>query len=161
LIWSAAGLVGLIESLASSPAVRKSAVMLMTGLLVGLIGFGVVHLLENNDYQQGKMGEVETITLWLRERITEEDIVLASVDFSTAYWYYFDYYDMPMDTVLDLKERNQWQNIYLLMDRREDDVYQNLFSGSPFDPTICPSTRIEQVHEYGNFAVFVCDPVNP
>jgi hypothetical protein len=161
LIWSAAGLVGLIESLASSPAVRKGAVMLMAVLLVGLVVFGVVHMLRNSEYYQGEMGEVETITLWLRDRISEEDIVLASVDFSTAYWYYFDYYDMPMDTVLGLGERDHWQNIYLLMDRREDDAYQSLFTGTPFDPSICPPAMVERVHEYGNFTVFVCDPINP
>jgi hypothetical protein len=107
------------------------------------------------------MGDVETITLWLRERITEEDVVLASVDFSTAYWYYFDYYGMPMGTVLGLRERDRWQDIYLVMDRREDSAYQNLFTGTRFDTTICPPAAVEQVHEYGNFTVFVCDPVNP
>lgn len=160
LIWSAAGLVGLVEVLASSPRVRKSAEMLMGILWLGLMVFGVVHLLQNSEYHQGKMGEVEIITLWLRERISEEDVVLASVDFSTAYWYYFDYYDMPMNTVINLRSRDQWNRFYLLMDRREDSTYQSLFIGTPFDASICPPSAVEQVHEYGNFTVFVCDSVN-
>ncbi len=161
LIWSAAGLVSFLKALASSPTARKTTEVLMSVLLVGLIGFGVVHLRQNSEYHQGEMGDVETITLWLRERITEEDVVLASVDFSTAYWYYFDYYGMPMGTVLGLRERDRWQDIYLVMDRREDSAYQNLFTGTRFDTTICPPAAVEQVHEYGNFTVFVCDPVNP
>jgi hypothetical protein len=160
LIWSAAGLVGLVEVSASSPAIRKGAEWLMAALLVGLMVFGVVHLLQNSEYNQGKLGDVETVTLWLRERIGEEDIVLASVDFSTAYWYYFDYYGMPMGSVINLRTRDQWNQFYLLMDRREDSAYQNLFTGTPFDPSICPPAAVEQVHEYGNFTVFVCDPVS-
>ncbi|HET59521.1 MAG TPA: hypothetical protein ENN32_04050, partial [Chloroflexi bacterium] len=161
LIWSAAGLVSFLKAVASSPTARKTTEVLISVLLVGLIGFGVVHLRQNSEYHQGEMGDVETITLWLRERISEEDVVLTSVDFSTAYWYYFDYYGMPMGTVLGLRERDRWQDIYLVMDRREDSAYQNLFSGSPFDPSICPPAMVERVHDYGNFAVFVCDPVNP
>ena len=156
VIWSLMGWFAVIKRVFKAELRQKAVVVLSIILIVSLSVWGCVHIGQNLRYYQGDQGPEEVTTLWLKERLTEEDYLYTSISPGPAIWYYMDLYDMPVDTVLRLGVR-EWKNLYLLVDTRYDDSYLALFEQKELTTSDCLPESVELIYEYGPMLVYRCD----
>ncbi|MEE4194068.1 MAG: glycosyltransferase family 39 protein [Anaerolineae bacterium] len=163
IVWCVVGWFALAKTILKPEKLKIIDPILAAAIMVVFLVFGIVHTSQNLDYFRGGKGQVETVTLWLDDEfdLTEKDIILTSMDFSTAFWYYLDLHGIPLDTVLRLDEHTTIDLIYLIVDDRENEDYRELFAGQPIAPELCPPEVVELVHEYGHYTVYQCNAVKP
>lgn len=161
MLWCVMGWFAAIRHFFKEISQQKTTMIASLLIVAILMAFGIQNLSQNLKYFKGEKGQAEVVALWLKDELTEEDFVFTSMSFGPAYWYYFDKYGMPMDTVLQMFERD-WKSLYLIVDDRDNDSYQELLvSQKPVTPEECPPEIVESVYEYGHFIVYRCDAPTP
>lgn len=161
LIWSTAGWYALLHQVASPKHLQTLIIVMTAVLLIGMTGFGVSHFTQNLAYYQGEKGQEETVTVWLGERVTEEDYVFVSVTFEPAFWFYFDRYQFPEHTILYRTART-WRSTFLVVDDRDNLNYDELLLNQTLVTIAdCPESIVDKVYEYGHYTVYQCDASQP
>lgn len=161
LVWAAAGWHLFTESIVREEKFKRYAnKLLMAALLIVTIALNLVHITKNLQYYHGELGQEETVTLALKEILNSDDIVLTSVGFGPAFWYYFDLHGMPMDAIVHSDQKKGWQRAFLIMDDRE---YQNpleMYNGTQITVAECPLDSLQEIYEYGHYQVYSCSRKN-
>lgn len=161
MIWSVLGWYALMKRGLPSEVQATAIPIFSIVVVVAMLTFGVVHLTQNLDYFKGEKGAPETITLWLKDKITDEDYVFISVTYGPTFWYYFDRHELPLDTVLNMNERD-WKRVFFVVDDRDNAGHEELIEEKkPITINQCPSQSVEQIYQYGHYTVFVCDSLVP
>jgi len=157
LVFCAEGLTNLVGFLAGRRFGRVAVTWLTIVLIAAWMGFGLIQTIQAFHPDYHKPGQVETLTLWLGSRVTDQDIVLTSVDFGPAFWYYADLHHFPLEMFADLTDRMEWRGAYFVVDQRENDTYEKIISRQKLVRLEdCPAERVEEIHSYGSFVVFFC-----
>jgi hypothetical protein len=127
-MWVCAGLLGLV-SLIPTPWLRKYPLPVITSFLLILV-------LSAGDIQRAavripkmasEVGEVETIALYLKERLVEGDIVVIGPPNQAALWYYFVRYHMPQNAMHDIKNKT-FKRAYVVVTPKIENYTQTLES---------------------------------
>lgn len=161
LVWAAAGWHLFIENIVRKKKYKEIAQqLLMSGLLIVTIALSIINISKNLQYYKGEMGQEETVTLALKPILKPEDVVLTSVSFGPAFWYYFDLHEMPMNTIIHQDFEKRWLHVYLILDDRQNQNPLELYSGTPITDVKCPLNSLKQVYEYGHYRVSHCNREN-
>jgi len=131
-------------------------VMLLAASLAAISMFGVIHLTKNLQYVRGEIGQEESVTLALEKCVSDNDMVLTSINYGPAFWYYFDRHGLPMNTIINLQENTGWQRVFFVVDDRENNSYAELLAGTPVSAQDCSGDRVKPAFAYGHYTVFVC-----
>lgn len=162
LTWAAAGWVMLTKVVFSTKWFDRSKVkqplpvVLLAASLLAIFLLGSIHLAKNLQYVRGEIGQEESVTLALAKCIADDDMVLTSINYGPAFWYYFDRYGLPMNTIINLREHTGWQRVFFVVDSRENESYVALMPGTPISEEDCPGDRVTEAFMYGNYTVSVC-----
>ena len=131
-------------------------VMLLAASLAAISIFGVIHLTKNLQYVRGDIGQEESVTQALEKCVSDNDMVLTSINYGPAFWYYFDWHGLPMNTIINLQENTGWQRVFFVVDDRENNSYAELLAGTPVSAQDCSGDRVKPAFAYGHYTVFVC-----
>lgn len=157
LAWAAAGWFLPFERLIRNEKIRtRSLQLLLVIFLVIVTGLSVQHITQNLQYLQGEKGQEETVTLALQPLVHSDDIVLTSGGFGPAFWYYFDLHGLPMKTIVNPDLNSDWQNLYFVVDDRDNQTPEDLLSGEGAGMESCLIDSIQSVYSYGHYEVFIC-----
>jgi len=161
LVMGVAGWFDLIEVLKFNDSFKQK---LRAGLAIWLVGvalvFGVGHIRDNLKYAHGEPGQEESVVIFLKDELNSKDIVITPIGFGPAFWYYFDYYKIPMDNIMNLERTEDWQRVFFLVDDRENDSYRDLLVGNPVVPGEdgdCPERAVNEFFVYGHYSVMMCE----
>ena len=133
---------------------------LSLGLVVIILIFGVLHIRKNMKYAYGELGQEETVTLLLQKELKETDMVVTPIGFGPAFWYYFDYHQLPMDAIMNLQKKGDWERAFLLVDDHENESYLDLLERNPIVPGEsgdCPEKVVSEFFVYGHYSVMLCE----
>lgn len=149
LTWAAAGWFLAVHKLVKTGGKQAvTEIVLFVIFQVILVVLSVQHIAQNMQYLHGEKGQEETVTLELLPLITAEDVVLTSSGFEPAFWYYFDLYGLPQNTIVNPDLESDWQNLYLIVDDR--------YPAESEDLPGCDLDAAQAVMAYGHYRVLVC-----
>ncbi|MCD4751579.1 MAG: glycosyltransferase family 39 protein [Anaerolineaceae bacterium] len=161
LIMGVVGWFDLLKSIKpSSCSQERVSLYLSLGLVVIILIFGVLHIRKNMKYAYGELGQEETVTLLLQKELKETDMVVTPIGFGPAFWYYFDYHQLPMDAIMNLQKKGDWERAFLLVDDRENESYLDLLERNPIVPGEsgdCPEKVVSEFFVYGHYSVMLCE----
>ncbi len=161
LVWAAAGWHLLVESVFRNKKFKGIAQkLMMSSLLIVTITLSIIHISKNLQYFKGEIGQEETVTLALKAILNSNDVVLTSVNFGPSFWYYFDLYGMPMNTIVHSDFEKGWQQAYLIVDDRENQNPLELLRGTPITESECPLEMLQEIYEYGHYQMYSCSGNN-
>ena len=157
LTWSAVGWFLAVHGLIRNEKKRDLPLKILLGvLLVIVVGLSGQHISQNLQYFRGEKGQEETVALDLRALVESDDVVLTSGGFGPAFWYYFDRYQMPLETIVNPDLESDWQNLYLVVDDRYESTSEEMMLGEGIEPDQCRSGSPEPLFSYGHYRVLVC-----
>lgn len=132
VMWAAAGWVGLVELALGRTAARTN---LTAGLVCGILlaawavtAWQTVHRPEANPYYQSG---VEQVAVYLKDHLTERDLVVVSPPNDAVLWYYARVYQIDMDhfkrelpffRALVLVDPSLGQDVHSVMEARGPDL---------------------------------------
>jgi len=161
MVMGVTGWFDLLKSIKLDSHIKEQvSLYLSLGLVVTALIFGVLHIRNSRKYVHGELGQEETVTLVLRKELKEADMVITPIGFGPAFWYYFDYHQLPMDAIMNLQKKRDWKRAFLLVDDRENESYLDLLVGNPIIPGEsgdCPEQAVREFFVYGHYSVMLCE----
>lgn len=154
LIWSAGGLVGILEWIAN--AVRKDlpVAQVFVGVIAAFVFIASLALIPQIPARWSQKSNIENTVLYLKDHLREGDIVNASTNSLSIIRYYFNVYDIPLDHV---RRSGKFQRAFLAVSRESD----SLETLSPVDGSNRPLIDLNTariVLEYDGLTVYECYP---
>lgn len=161
VVMGVTGWFDLLKSIKLDSHIKEQvSLYLSLGLFVTALIFGVLHIRNSRKYVHGELGQEETVTLLLQKELKEADMVITPIGFGPAFWYYFDYHQLPMEVIMNLHEQVDWERAFLLVDDRENENYHDLLVGNPIVPGEsgnCPEKAVSEFFVYGHYSVMLCE----
>jgi hypothetical protein len=150
LIGSAAGIYFIYDAL-NNPVHRiiyKSLAVLMLGLLF----FFSIKFVYPVPYQREDDSPI-VITELLEETITTDDVVVLSMSADARYWYYFNLYGLPENTIRGIKQR-PFSRAFIIVYPSDEEDYETVLSDFAPDRVFLDRSTEELIFEYRGVEVY-------
>ena len=108
VIWASAGCLFFINWVVSFiPKLNaKIHMVINSSIIIGIAFLGCLYPIRvDPSHEKWSVPDAKSVTLALKKIISDQDIVVVSESLNAPYWYYFDYYKIPPNTIRDIRNR--------------------------------------------------------
>lgn len=152
MIWSAAGIMGLLKDFHLKVARNVSVGAIGIGIALLLTVVNIIPIVPTIPDRWAEKGPVELTVLSIKDRLTPQDLIIIDLPYDAALWYYSHLYGLADSRFNKLRP---FDELFVIVSRSDEQTVQSVIQARGPDPALVNLEAARFLFNYQNLDVYI------